>query len=202
VARYAASLIPIIGRRRLVRISGVRRPLEIPRIADTDCARDGATPTPSNRSPRKTQPVSCSSAHKISDIEISSSRDSPRKSRPPARDARFSSPETGVLAANLRASRHFSERRKSLAGDHDGWLGRQDSNLGMAESKSREIAFSIKQRSENSSEFSALSINDLPLRSEHDPASNAVSPVPMIRWRDVQVHGIIAQTPPSDLGAP
>jgi hypothetical protein len=44
--------------------------------------------------------------------------------------------ETGLLARNLRKCRHFVECVSSTARDCGGWLGRQDSNLGMAESKS------------------------------------------------------------------
>jgi hypothetical protein len=84
----------------------------------------------------ETQPVSGRSRTKISDIENSPGRDTPQSSRPSARDARYSSPQTGRLAANLRKRRHFREYPKSLARDRCGWLGRQDSNLGMAESKS------------------------------------------------------------------
>jgi hypothetical protein len=40
------------------------------------------------------------------------------------------------MAANHRECRHFAECRKTWGRDSGGWLGRQDSNLGMAESKS------------------------------------------------------------------
>jgi len=53
-----------------------------------------------------------------------------------ARDGRGSTPETGRLAANLRKWRHFRGYPKLPGRDPGGWLGRQDSNLGMAESKS------------------------------------------------------------------
>jgi hypothetical protein len=52
------------------------------------------------------------------------------------RKRRILPPETDLSAANPRKYRHFSEDRKILGRDRGGWLGRQDSNLGMAESKS------------------------------------------------------------------
>jgi hypothetical protein len=70
----------------------------------------------------------------ISDIENSASRDTPRNSRLSARDARYSSPMTRLLDANLRKCRDFREHPKSLAGDRGGWLGNEDSNLEMTES--------------------------------------------------------------------
>ena len=59
-----------------------------------------------------TQPVSGRSRTKISDIENSSSRDLPRDLRPSVRGGRYSSPETGLLAANPRKCRLFAERRR------------------------------------------------------------------------------------------
>jgi hypothetical protein len=82
----------------------------------------------------ETQPVSGRSRAQISDIENSSSRDGCRNLRPLVRDVRYSSPETGPFTANPRECRHSSEHRKRQARDHYGWLGRQDSNLGMSES--------------------------------------------------------------------
>jgi hypothetical protein len=82
------------------------------------------------------QPVSGRLALPISDIEKSSSRDSRQKSRPSVRDVRYSSPETGPFTANPRECRHSSEHRNWQARDHCGWLGHEDSNLGMAKSKS------------------------------------------------------------------
>ena len=43
---------------------------------------------------------------------------------------------TAATAANPRKCRHFSDSRKFLRRDPGGWLGRQDSNLGIAVSKS------------------------------------------------------------------
>jgi hypothetical protein len=57
----------------------------------------------------ETQPVSGRLRAQISDIEKSSSRDSPPDSRPSAEGARNSSPETRLLAANLRKCRLFAE---------------------------------------------------------------------------------------------
>jgi hypothetical protein len=59
------------------------------------------------------------------------------------RYARNSSPETGLLAANLRKRRHFREYPKSLRRDPGGWLGISDSNLEMSESKSSWFAWVI-----------------------------------------------------------
>jgi hypothetical protein len=73
----------------------------------------------------ETQPVSARSRAKISDIENLSSRDRPRKFRPSARDVRYSSSETGLLAANLRKCRYFLEYQKFLARDPFGWLTTQ-----------------------------------------------------------------------------
>jgi hypothetical protein len=84
----------------------------------------------------KTQPVSDRVHSEISDIGNSSSGDSAQKYRAPVRTVGSSSPETGFAAANLRKCRHYSQRRKSVVRDRGGWLGRQDSNQGMAESKS------------------------------------------------------------------
>src|SRR6266446_2325134 len=72
----------------------------------------------------------------IPDIENSCSRDSSRKTPPSVGSPRFSSPKTRPLPANPRECRRFSHTWKSHRRDRAGWLGRQDSNLGMAESKS------------------------------------------------------------------
>ncbi len=84
----------------------------------------------------KTQPVSGHTTCQIPDIENSCSRDSSRKTPPSVGSARFSSPKTRPLPANPRECRRFSHTWKSHRRDRTGWLGRQDSNLGMAESKS------------------------------------------------------------------
>src|SRR6516162_2821605 len=81
-------------------------------------------------------PVSGRSGSQISDIEKSLSRDSTGNLPPLARAAQNSLPETGPVAANLRKCRLFAECGKLFGRDSSGWLGRQDSNLGMAESKS------------------------------------------------------------------
>jgi hypothetical protein len=46
------------------------------------------------------------------------------------------------------------------------WLGRQDSNLGMAESKSGQFRFAIKAHSEKSGEFDPFPLNRLDVLSE------------------------------------
>src|SRR5258707_1328452 len=78
----------------------------------------------------------CHTTCQIPDIENSCSRDSSRKTPPSVGSARFSSPKTRPLPANPRECRRFSHTWKSHRRDRTGWLGRQDSNLGMAESKS------------------------------------------------------------------
>jgi hypothetical protein len=45
--------------------------------------------------------------------------------------------------------------------DRTGWLGRQDSNLGMAESKSTYSAFDFNDHSEKSAKFDPFPINRL-----------------------------------------
>src|SRR5260221_4648791 len=59
-----------------------------------------------------------------------------QENAPSVGSARFSSPKTRPLPANPRECRRFSHTWKSHRRDRTGWLGRQDSNLGMAESKS------------------------------------------------------------------
>src|SRR3981189_2864107 len=83
----------------------------------------------------KTQPVSGPHRSQNSDIENSSSRDSPRNPRSSMRNVRYFPPQTGLSAAILRKCRQFTESGKTSARARGGWLGRQDSNLGMAESK-------------------------------------------------------------------
>src|SRR5229473_7246803 len=114
----------------------------------------------------KTQPVSGHTTCQIPDIENSCSRDSSRKTPPSVGSARFSSPKTRPLPANPRECRHFSDSRKFLRRDPGGWLGRQDSNLGMAESKSTCSAFNFKGHSEKAKEFCPFSINRLARLSE------------------------------------
>jgi hypothetical protein len=76
----------------------------------------------------ETQPVSGGLRTQISDIENSASRDTLRDSGPSVREARNSSPETRLLAANLRKYRPFAKRGDSSARDHSGWLPFEDSN--------------------------------------------------------------------------
>jgi hypothetical protein len=73
----------------------------------------------------ETQPVSERPRSRISDIENSASRDSTRNSRPLARDAQNSSPETRLFAANLRKCRLFAKFRGSPGRDRGGWLRTQ-----------------------------------------------------------------------------
>jgi hypothetical protein len=76
----------------------------------------------------QTQPVSERLVVQISDIENSSSRDTPPNSRPSVPESRNCSPETGLLTANLRKCRFFAKSRKSPERDYGAWLGCQDSN--------------------------------------------------------------------------
>src|SRR6266436_6153971 len=65
---------------------------------------------------------------------------------PSVGSARFSSPKTRPLPANPRECRRFSHTWKSHRRDPTGWLGRQDSNLGMAESKGFSQGFESEVR--------------------------------------------------------
>jgi len=84
--------------------------------------REFTTIADSNRSLRKRNRSLDGSRSKFRDIENLSSRDSPWKSQRSARDARYSSPETGLSAANPRKCRHFHECPKSPARAPGGWL--------------------------------------------------------------------------------
>jgi len=48
-----------------------------------------------------------------------------------------------------------------MTGEWTGWLGRQDSNLGMAESKTDQFSFETNAHSEKNGIFDSLSINRL-----------------------------------------
>src|SRR6266699_2387281 len=67
---------------------------------------------------------------------------------------------------NLLKCRRFSHIRKQRRRDRAGWLGRQDSNLGMAESKSTCFAFDFKDHSKKSTKFDPFPINRLDADSE------------------------------------
>jgi hypothetical protein len=75
-------------------------------------ARDLAEPIAFEPVSAETQPISGRLPIQISDIEKSSSRDSPRDSRSSARIPQNCSPETGLLAVNARKSRYFLEYPK------------------------------------------------------------------------------------------
>src|SRR6266404_5756643 len=64
---------------------------------------------------------------------------------PPARDQKPQNcrPETRAHQPNPPECRRFSHTRHSRCRGRTGWLGRQDSNLGMAESKSTYSAFDV-----------------------------------------------------------
>jgi hypothetical protein len=82
----------------------------------------------------ETQPVSGRPPIQISDIEKSSSRDSPRDSRLFVRFLENSWRETGSLPSNPRKGRHFRQYPKFPARDACGWLGCQDSNRDVSNS--------------------------------------------------------------------
>src|SRR5260370_41964735 len=70
---------------------------------------------------------------------------------------------------NPRKCRRFSHTRKQLRRDRTGWLGCQDSNLGMAESKSTCFAFDFKDHSEKLAKFDPFPFNRLGADSECEP---------------------------------
>src|SRR5215204_7108706 len=74
--------------------------------------------------------------HRDSDIENSRPEIRPQNSRSRAAFMKFSDAETSGSRANPRKSRPFCYDLEMTQRDDSGWLGRQDSNLGMAESKS------------------------------------------------------------------
>src|SRR5713101_3448909 len=114
------------------------------------------------------QQVSGHTTCQIPDIENSCSRDSSRKTPPLVGSAGFPSPKTRPLPANPRECRRFSHTWKTRGRDSAGWLGRQDSNLGMAESKSTCSAFHFKDHSEKSAKSDPFPINRLDADSECD----------------------------------
>ena len=72
------------------------------------------------------------------ETEIGKWRAETAAAKPPVqrRNSRICQPETRARQHNPRECRRFSHTRKSHSGDRTGWLGREDSNLRMAESKS------------------------------------------------------------------
>src|SRR5215204_1488258 len=74
--------------------------------------------------------------HRDSDIENSRPETRPQNSRSRAEFMEFPDAETSGSRANPRKSRPFCYHLEMTQRDDCGWLGRQDSNLGMAESKS------------------------------------------------------------------
>src|SRR5260221_3632257 len=89
-----------------------------------------------------------------------------QENAPSVGSARFSSPKTHPLPANPRECRRFSHTWKSHRRDRTGWLGRQDSHLGMAEFKSTYSAFDFKDQSEKYANFDPFPINRLDADSE------------------------------------
>jgi hypothetical protein len=74
--------------------------------------------------------------------------------------------ETKLYRRSAAILRRFSELHISTGGDPTGWLGREDSNLRMAESKSDQFSFCFKAHSEKSRKFNPLSVNRLAGASE------------------------------------
>jgi hypothetical protein len=74
----------------------------------TKCERAGFEPVSTQM-----QPVSTRCVSQISDIDILSSRDLSPDSCPSAQDGRNSSPETKLLATNLRKCRLFAKFKNS-----------------------------------------------------------------------------------------
>ena len=81
-------------------------------------------------------------------------------------------PETDELSKRPHV-RPFQRLYRSKTRDGTGWLGRQDSNLGMAESKSDHFSFQIKACSEKFAKFGPLSNNRLAFDSECGRANRA-----------------------------
>jgi hypothetical protein len=100
------------------------------RIAAAVRTQPSRPPIPSGFEPvsAETQPVSGRPPIQISDIEKSSSRDSPRDSRVSVRFLENSWRETVSLPSNPRKGRHFRQYPKFPARDAYGWLGIEDSN--------------------------------------------------------------------------
>jgi hypothetical protein len=82
------------------------------------------------------------------------------------REHRFGSLETKANARKALISGPFSRFPQSLAERRSGWLGREDSNLRMVESKSGNFSNDLNEHSEKSVEFGSLQINGLAIDSE------------------------------------
>jgi hypothetical protein len=89
-----------------------------------------------------------------------------------------SAPEISQLLANARKSRAFFEKPETPTRDGSGWLGRLDSNQGMAESKSDNFLHMINAHSEKFAKYASSSINrsraNSECRHEHSTCERAV----------------------------
>ena len=86
-----------------------------------------------NRSLSAIEPVSATAKRKLENGEQETgARNLPRKGR----NTENYRPETGIRQRNPRECRGFSHTGKYHPGDPTAWLGREDSNLRVAESKS------------------------------------------------------------------
>src|SRR5262249_19785825 len=85
---------------------------------------------------------------------------------------RFRDTETASRPVNGAESRASPALIRDNRRDLTAWLGRQDSNLGMAESKSDHFSFEINTHSEKIAKFDPLSTNRLTVDSECGHTTN------------------------------
>jgi hypothetical protein len=75
--------------------------------------------------------------------------------------------ETLGTAAKPRKCRRFPKNAETYSRDRTGWLGREDSNLRMAESKSAYFPFENNAHSEKFAKFDPLSVKSLAAHTEY-----------------------------------
>ena len=95
------------------------------------------------------------------DIENLRPETCPQNLRMLPKNARSPAAETAWRLANPRNCRAFSAKLETARKPHTDWLGRQDSNLGMAESKSDQFSCDINAHSEFLAAFWCLPIKSL-----------------------------------------
>ncbi len=119
---------------------------------------------------RPNEPVSahCRTSLSRSDTDIENCRAETRGRKTPLlnKNSRSLQSETQPTCPKPREYRRFSDAGHVRDRDRSGWLGRQDSNLGMAESKSKWFALSINGHSEKSQKFGPKPTNRLAVISE------------------------------------
>jgi hypothetical protein len=93
---------------------------------------DWFEPAPQPQQQQRQPELTCRALASISDSKTGAAEPRVRTANP-----ENPSPETTRLWPNSRKCRGFAHIEKCHRVDRTGWLGRQDSNLGMAESKSR-----------------------------------------------------------------